>query len=398
MSNQIFEPVEIGGIKLKNKIIRSATHEGLADKQGHPQETLKTKYVQIAKGEGGAIITGYAGITQAGKGAYNMLMIDKDEHIQSYKELVDAVHKYNTPIIMQIAHCGRQTTSRLTGLPTVAPSAIKDKVFANEIPKELSDNEIAELIDDFVKAIIRAKQAGFDGVELHIAHGYLLAQFLSPYMNIRQDQWGGNTENRFRIIAEILNKARKQVGAYPIWAKINAYDNRKNGMRVEEAVKISKLLEQAGCNAIEVSCGVMEDGLLFVRNATSPIDAAYKYMRPFCDFPNIVKILLRPIVSMVLAPKKPLYNYNVPAAEIIKQNVTIPVIAVGGIRSLDDIEEIINNKKADLVSLSRPFILEPSIVAKFKTNKQKTARCKNCCFCLLALLKGEVTKCHFGKV
>ena len=136
----IFEQTEIGTIKLKNRIIRSATHEGLADENGYPTEKLIKKYVTLAKNEVGCIITGFAGIMKNGKtNNYNMLMIDNDSFIDSYSKITNEIHKYDTPIILQIAHCGRQTRSKTTGFPIVAPSPVKDKTYREEIAKELTE-------------------------------------------------------------------------------------------------------------------------------------------------------------------------------------------------------------------------------------------------------------------
>ena len=155
MKNTVFEPIEVAGIVLKNKIIRSATHEGMADADGGPTEQLINLYLQLAKGEVGAIITGYAGIQQNGKSPlYRMLMIDDDRLISRYQQLTEAVHKAQTPIILQIAHCGRQTRSKITGEPTVAPSAIRDKAFSEELPKELTEQDIDEIIHCFVSFVM----------------------------------------------------------------------------------------------------------------------------------------------------------------------------------------------------------------------------------------------------
>jgi len=170
-----FEEAQIGNIKFKNRIIRSATHDGLANNNGMPTRELIDLYKEIALGEVGGIITGYTGIQQDGKASLkNMLMIDKDEFIPKYQELTREIHKYKVPIILQIAHCGRQTKSKITGHPVVAPSRIIDKVFNEDTPIELSEKQIYKIIHNFVLAIERAKKSGFDGVQLHLAHGYLL--------------------------------------------------------------------------------------------------------------------------------------------------------------------------------------------------------------------------------
>jgi 2,4-dienoyl-CoA reductase-like NADH-dependent reductase (Old Yellow Enzyme family) len=171
----VFGDAKIASVTLKNRIISSATHEGMADKNGCPTEMLMKKYELLARGEVGAIITGYAGVQQNGKSPMNnMLMIDNDLQIEPFRKLTRRVHEYDIPVFLQIAHCGRQTRSKVTGFPTIAPSPIRDKIFDEEVPHALSEDEIHELIDNFVLAVERAKKAGFDGVQLHAAHGYLL--------------------------------------------------------------------------------------------------------------------------------------------------------------------------------------------------------------------------------
>lgn len=393
---KVFEETKIGNITLKNRIIRSATHEGLADENGTPTEMLIRKYEALAKGEVGAIITGYAGIQQNGKSPLrNMLMIDRNEHIDSYKKMVNEVHRYNIPIIMQIAHCGRQTTSKITGLPTVSPSPIRDRIYNEDVPLQLSESEIYNIIDNFVLCIERAQKAGFDGVQLHLAHGYLLSSFLSPHMNKRNDKWGGNTENRFRIVNEIMNLSRKRVGNYPILAKINAYEKSHDGIKIEEAVKISEYLEQSGCDAIEISCGIVEEGFVIARGDL-PYDMLFKYNSKMKKIPKFFQPIVKPILKRSIASPQPYFLYNLPNAEEIKRHVKIPVIVVGGIRKMEDIKNIIEQGRCDFVSMSRPFIIEPNIVKKFREGKQSQSRCINCNYCMIGE-ELQSLKCYYGR-
>jgi 2,4-dienoyl-CoA reductase-like NADH-dependent reductase (Old Yellow Enzyme family) len=397
IKRDVFEQSSLAGIKLKNRIIRSATHEGMADHRGFPTQKLRKLYVDLAKGDVGAIITGYAGIQQDGKSSlFAMSMIDSDECIPAYKGIVDAVHEYDTPIIMQIAHCGRQTRSQITGMPTVAPSALRDKFFKEDVSVELSEDAINEIIHNFVAAIVRAQKAGFDGVQLHLAHGYLLSEFLSPYSNRRQDSWGGSTENRFRIVSEIFREAKAKVGDYPILVKLNAYDGRKNGMRTEEAIKMSRLLEKSGCAAIEVSCGVIEDGLFMMRGEKLPVDASMSYMFKYKSLPGFAKTFAKPLINMFMKQPKPIYKYNLDAAIQIKNNLSIPVIVVGGINDLNDIKDIIEND-TDYVSMCRPFIIEPNIVRKFKQGVQTRSKCIMCNNCTI-IAEEKPLKCYHGKL
>jgi 2,4-dienoyl-CoA reductase-like NADH-dependent reductase (Old Yellow Enzyme family) len=396
--NMVFEPTLLAGISLKSRIICSATHEGMADEHGLPTERLKELYVRLAKGGVGAIITGYAGIQQDGKCPFfRMLMVDHDRVVPAYKTITEAVHELETPIILQIAHSGRQTRLKITGQPTVAPSAIRDKFYREDVPKALTEDDIDGTVQNFVSAVGRALQAGFDGVQLHAAHGYLLSEFLSPYSNRRGDKWGGTLENRFRVIAEIYRRAKGVVGDYPILVKLNAYDGRKGGMRVEEAVRIARLLEQSGCAAIEVSCGTVEDGFYMSRGERTPINAVLRYTFKFKSLPTLVKRAIKQFANLLSRPVKPLSNYNVVAARMIKGAVTIPVIVVGGIGSFPEIRDIIEHEKADFVSMCRPFIIEPNIAKKFQERKQEKSRCIRCNYCAIAVEERPL-KCYYGKL
>jgi 2,4-dienoyl-CoA reductase-like NADH-dependent reductase (Old Yellow Enzyme family) len=326
-----------------------------------------------------------------------MLMIDRDALIPAYAELIQSVHEYDTSIILQIAHCGREARSKITGLPTVAPSAIRSKLYSEDMPRELTESGIGEIIENFVNGVRRAQQAGFDGVQLHLAHGFLLAEFLSPHTNRRTDRWGGSTENRFRIVREILTRARAQVGDYPIWVKLNAHDGQKHGMRVEEAVKIARLLEEAGCSAIEVSCGALDDGAYSARNPKNPTEAMFAYHFKFKCTPAWLKPVIRVAADLIVPPARPLRNYNVPAAQAMKAAVSIPVIVVGGLHALDDIVDVFERQQADAVSMCRPFIIEPNIVNKFKEGRQTASCCLMCNYCGVAQQERPL-QCYYGKV
>lgn len=393
----VFGDAEIAGVKLKNRIIRSATHEGMADKNGSPTEMLMKKYELLARGEVGAIITGYAGVQQDGKCSLcNSLMINSDLQIRFYQELTSRVHELDTPIFLQISHSGRQTRSKIIGFTTVAPSPIRDKMYSEDIPHALSETEINEIIDNFVLAIERAKKAGFDGVQLHAAHGYLLSSFLSPHMNKRNDKWGSNTENRFRIIGEILRQARARVDEFPILAKINAYEKSKDGIKIEEAVRISMYLEKAGCDGIEVSCGIAEEGFVTTRG-DFPFEMITTNNFKMERIPRLLYPLVGHVIKRTMVSPGPHFLYNLDHAEEIKKNVSIPIIVVGGIRKLKDIKNIVEKERCDFVSMCRPFIIEPNLVKKFKEGSQSESKCINCNYCTVGSEKHPL-KCYYGRM
>jgi 2,4-dienoyl-CoA reductase-like NADH-dependent reductase (Old Yellow Enzyme family) len=364
----------------------------MSDKDGKPTEELLKKYIALAKGGVGGIITGFIGINQQGMSTgHYMSMINNVETVKAYQQLTAKMHEMGTPIIAQLNHCGGQTKKEATGMPVIAPSKIADYK-----AKEMTNAEILEVIDAFVQGVKNAKEAGFDGGQIHFAHGYLLSEFVSPRMNRRTDVWGGTTENRFRIVKMIFEKARREVGDYPMIVKMNGYETLKNGMTIEEAVTIAKLLEKAGCDGIEVSNGTVKAGLATMRGDV-PWELMVEQNRKWNKMPRLVKQFIGVIAEKTFPQPQPKSLYNLDAAMAIKKAVNIPVIVVGGITNMEDIEDIILNDKCDAVSMSRPFIIEADLVNKFKSGKQTHAKCIQCNFCIIGSESGPL-RCYYGKL
>ncbi len=394
----LFNETKISDLTLKNRIIRSATHDGLADENGAPSDKLIAKYEHLAKSEIGCIITGYAAVSRNGVSPYpRMMKIYDDSVIGKYKELTDAVHRHGVPLVLQIAHCGRQTSSKAIGQQKVAPSNVLHAFYPDKA-KELTENEIFGIINDFVSASVRAEKAGFDAVQLHGGHGYLLHDFLSSYGNRRNDNWGGSIENRCRIV-ELIIKGIKEKTNLPVWIKLSAEDNRKGGMNIDSSVEICKRLEKAGCDAIEVSCGTVQDGMNTMRSELMPMNAVFRYREPCASFPKLLNKIALPAANLInplIKQPKPLENFNVENAGIIKKNVSVPIIVVGGIHKVSDMENILAEGKADFISMCRPFICEPDLAKKLK-NGQAEAKCIMCNYCGLVIEK-EPTRCLYGKI
>jgi 2,4-dienoyl-CoA reductase-like NADH-dependent reductase (Old Yellow Enzyme family) len=391
--NQVFEKTSIAGMTLENRIFRSGAHEGMGLDDGRPDNDILTVYERLAKNKVGAIITGIRAVQQNGRIFSNMCLFDSDSFIDSYKPLVAKVREHDVPLILQIVHGGGQCLPDATK-HTVAPSSISYSGYPK--PRAMSELEIEEVVNSFVKAIVRARKAEFSGVQIHAAHGFLLSAFLSPHFNRRKDRWGGTTDNRFRIVGEIIRRARQQVGDYPILVKISAYDGFKDGATIEESVQIARKLQEVGCDAIEVSCG-NSDWYNTIRVTKIPIQAVLHFNPRYSKMPFLHKKFLSFVAPWVIKRYQPLRNYNVEAARKIKEHVTVPVIVVGGIRRLKDIEEIIGENKADYVSMGRPFVIEPDIVARFFGGQQEESRCLNCGYCVQGVSNAKL-KCYYGRV
>ena len=344
----LFEPIEIAGLHIPNRFVRSATHEWLAGEDGTPTPAIGDMYEELAKYEVGLIISGYSYVNPAGKSSQRQQGIYDDRFIGPYRQITERVHKYGSKIALQVVHGGRQALATPEYPHALAPSAVKDSS-SGITPHAMTEEQIQQTIEDFAQAVRRAQAAGFDAVQLHIAHGFLLSSFISPYTNQRNDKWGGSVENRTRIIVDIIRRARELVGGdLPIMAKMNATDGfGDRGLDAPECVDVAAALESAGVCAIEVSGGIFEAGEVMSRpGINSPEEEAY-----FREY-----------------------------ARMIKQGVGIPVMLVGGLRSMGVMEQMLASGCADMVSLCRPLIREPDLVVKFRDGAQE-AECTSCNEC-----------------
>lgn len=385
---QLFSPNQISNITFKNHILRSATAENMGDERGRPSAELFKKYEALAKGGVGGIITGNIAISQNAKPLLEKeILVMQEENIPSLAKLTKHIHSFGTPILAQLVHTGGQSERG----DAIAPSKVSDYK-----AREMSEEEIREVIEDFSQAILRAKRAGFDGVQLHCSHGFLLSEFFSPRTNKREDQWGGSTQNRTRIALEIIKKARELVGDFPILAKINGYETLKGGIDMQEGVEIAKRLEEYGFDALEVSNGMIKAGMATIRG-NIPSEMIFAFDPKFAKLPKFLKTLLSNIVKFLIPKPKPTQNYNLSSAKMIKEQVKIPVIVVGGITKLEDMKRIIEEKQADFVSLSRPPIIEPSFVKKLQEGRSQESKCIQCNFCLIGSLY-EPLRCYYGRV
>jgi 2,4-dienoyl-CoA reductase-like NADH-dependent reductase (Old Yellow Enzyme family) len=387
----LFSPAKIGNLEIKNRFIHSATYEGMAAEDGTVQDAIIKRYARLAKGEVGLIIPGYLFIHPHGQALKYQTGIHSDEMIPGLKKVVDAVHEHDGRIVFQIAHSGRQTTKELIGRKPKGPSAKWRNPVDFTRPLEMKEAEIHKTIRDFGSAARRAAEAGADGVQLHAAHGYLINQFLSPFYNDRKDDWGGSDENRFRFLKEVMAEVRSALPEnMPVLIKLNSNDfTPREGIVPSLAATYARWLEDLKIDLVEVSCGSVDFAPFNECRGDIPVDemaACFPWWkRPF------VKALLNKWVGKYDLEE----GYNLEAAECIKPALgRIPMSVVGGIRRLNQMEEIITNKKSDFLSMSRPFIREPDIVRKFRQNKANAVACISCNRCVAAILYHLPTRCY----
>ncbi len=340
----LFEPGSIGSLQLPNRLIRSATAEYMSDSTGKPEKPLADLYRELTRGGIGLIITGHAFVHEGGRCNVHMTGIHRDDLIPSLEMLTNAVREEGGRVVVQINHGGRQCPPEaIPGLP-VAPSPIalsKD----GERPQELDEQGIQEIVSAFGDAAGRAKAAGFDGVQIHAAHGYLINQFNSPAANWRPDRWGGTPARRMRFLEEVAASIRDRVGDdYPVLIKLGMEDYVRDGNTLKDNVEIVRHLADWGINALETSGGI---GRTSVR-----------------------KDILRPEEEA----------YFLDSARAARGATDLPIILVGGMRSKQLMEDILQEGSADFISMSRPLIREPDLPLRFREG-QNRASCISCNRC-----------------
>lgn len=346
--SDLFSPVRVGSLTIPNRFVRSATHDFLAAEDGAITDRNVALYAALAEGEVGLIITGHAYVSPAGKASPRQIGAYADDQVEGLARLAAAVHAHPSRVMLQIAHAGRQTKERICGCVPLAPSAVYEPVL-KVMPREMTIGDIRAVVEDFIRAAGRAFQAGFDGVQLHGAHGYLLSSFFSPHTNRRTDAYGGSTANRARAAVEILKGIKERCGRdFPVIIKLNSEDFMMGGLEVEESVRVARLLAGEGLDGIEVSGGTSEGGK----------GSMWPGLR-----------------------REEEEGYFMPAAERIKAAVSIPVFGLGGFRTLRAMERAVSSGRVDLVSLSRPLIRDPALVRKLRTGEVPASACISCNKC-----------------
>jgi len=362
MPSVLFSPLAIGSMTLANRFVRSATWEALAGADGSVSERLADMMIELGSGELGAIISGHAYVSREGQAGPWQLGIYDNRLVAGLAELTANMKRRGSRAIAQLAHAGLVAADALSGLPAIAPSPMAGR--GGRPVREMTDQDIAALTRAFADAAGRARRAGFDAVQLHAAHGFLLSQFLSPYFNRRTDRYGGSVENRARLLLEVLGATRAAVGDdYPVLVKINAEDFIDGGFTVNDMVATCRLLERAGINAVEMSGGTVAETSRFSACRTETA------RRP---------------------EEEPYYR---DAARRYKDAIGVPLILVGGIRSFEAAEQVVSQGLAAAVALCRPLIAEPGLVRRWKSGDRSPSICTSCNQCFEPASTGEGIRC-----
>lgn len=341
MASALFEEVELGGLRVRNRLVRAATYEGLATDRGEVTPELRAIYQELAEGGVGAIIAGYAYVTRDEQPNPRMLGIYDDALVPGLRTLVEATHAGGAAIVSQIVYGGSATKLDPPSARILGPSAVANPK-TGVVPVEATAADLHMLAEAFAAAAVRAREAGFDGVELHAAHGYLLSQFLNPLLNRRADSYGGPIENRARLAVEAVRAVRTAVGeGFPVFVKLNSSDGVEGGLTEEDSLAAAKLLVDAGASGVEVS-GAWRACRL----------ADYAGEPFFADY-----------------------------AKRLAREVGAPVILTGGVRSVGAMERLAREGGIAAFGLCRPLISEPDLPNRWKRDPHAAPRCVSCNGC-----------------
>jgi 2,4-dienoyl-CoA reductase-like NADH-dependent reductase (Old Yellow Enzyme family) len=356
MLTDLFKPYSIGKLELRNRFVRSATWDATADSSGTVTDNSVALYQELGQGGVGLIVTGYAFISPLGQVTHGQYGAHTDNMIPGLHRLVQVVHQSGAKIALQIVHAGIYSSYlSQRGITALAVSRMSE---VNSPHRKMTEEEIESIVSDFASAAVRAREVGFDALQLHGAHGFLMSQFLSLTHNRRTDQWGGSLENRRRFHLEAIRRIRQAVGTdFPLMIKFGVQDDREGGLTLSEGLETADYMVKQSMDAIEVSVGF---GMPTQVRKEGESEQAYFRER----------------------------------ATAVKQTVTVSVIAVGGIRSLEMAQGIVDSGDADLIAMCRPFIREPNLVNRWQRGECEPARCISCNLCFGIVRNGEPLECE----
>jgi len=379
---KVLSPGKIGGLELRNRIIRSGCFEGMCH-GGYPSEQLLEHHREVAAGGTAMTTVAYCSVSFDGR-AFGHEIWMREEIVPDLKKITDAVHREGAAVNIQLGHCGYFSNKNVIGRRPIGASR-KFCTFRYAFAHEMTEEEINRVKEDFGKAAQLTIQAGFDAVEIHSGHGYLLSQFLSPYTNMRKDRYGGSLENRLRFPASVVKHVRETVGPdFPILIKMNVSDGFKGGLELDEAIEVAKRYEAEGASALVPSGGFTAKTPFYMMRGRIPL-------KEWVQGPKSVfeKVGLRLFGSILVQtyPFEEMFFLN--EARKIKDAVSIPCVLIGGICSIDNMEKAMQ-EGFDFVEIGRALIREPDLVRRMERGDWQASQCDHCNRCVAEMENGGV--------
>ena len=379
MRARVFGPARLGSLQLRNRIIKTATYEGMCP-GGVPSDALIKHHRDLAIGGVGMTTVAYCAVSPNGR-TFEEQMYMREEIVPKLRELTAAVHAEGAAVSIQLGHCGYfSRNTMLPGRRSLGPSfRLNEYGLMAGVPfaRAMGEDDIANVIEEFGVAAAMAVQAGFDAVELHLGHGYLLSQFLSPATNRRRDAWGGSLDNRMRLPLAVLARTRERVGPdFPILAKTNLRDGFRGGLELEESVGVAQRLEAAGIDAIVLSGGFTSKTPFYLFRGARPLKEMIEV-----EHNPLQKLTLRFFGRRVIKeyPFKEMFFLD--DALAVRRAVRVPLVLLGGILSVDNLETAMR-EGFDFVAMGRALIADPDLIKRMQTGEATRSRCISCNKCV----------------
>ncbi len=379
---KVLSPGKIGGLELRNRIIRSGCFEGMCP-GGYPSEPLLEHHREVAAGGTAMTTVAYCSVSFDGR-AFGHEIWMREEIVPDLKKITDAVHREGAAVNIQLGHCGYFSNKNVIGRRPIGASR-KFCTFRYAFAHEMTEEEINRVKEDFGKAAQLASEAGFDAVEIHSGHGYLLSQFLSPYTNMRKDRYGGSLENRLRFPASVVKHVRETVGPdFPILIKMNVSDGFKGGLELDEAIEVAKRYEAEGASALVPSGGFTAKTPFYMMRGRIPLKEWIHGPKGLLE-----KVGLRLFGSIFVQtyPFEEMFFLN--EARKIKDAVNIPCVLIGGICSIDNMEKAMQ-EGFDFVEIGRALIRDPDLVRRMERGDWQASQCDHCNRCVAEMENGGV--------
>ena len=388
MESSVFTPVNIGPVTLRNRVIRSAAFENMAYGNA-PSQDLYDYHVAVARGGVGMTTLAYASVNRSGLSFEGQLWM-REEIVPGLRRITDAVHAQGAKCSIQLGHCGNMTHRSTCGcMPVGASSGFN--LYSPTFVRGLKIAEIDALVADFGHAVDLAREAGFDCVEIHAGHGYLISQFLSPYTNHRKDEYGGSLENRMRLMQRVIRCVLEHAGDdMGVIVKMNMHDGFKGGMQRAECLEVARELERLGVHALVLSAGFVSKAPMEVMRGAMPLKTMAHYMNPW-KFWWLKALVLA--FGRILIPTVPYKDaYFLDDAKQFRQAVRMPLIYVGGLTSLDKMEEVLDAGFQGL-QVARALVHDTDFVNKLRSGEERCSGCGHSNYCIGRMYTLEM-KCH----
>ncbi len=397
MNSQLFTPYQLGPITLRNRTIRSAAFENMCP-GNLPSEQLHNYHLSVAEGGVGMTTVAYCAVDQSGVSFDGQLYV-REEAKEGLKKLTDAVHAAGAKASIQLGHCGNMTHFYTCGyrIPVGASSGFN--LYSPTIVRGLRKDEIYQIVLNFGKAVDFCRECGFDCVEIHAGHGYLISQFISPYTNRRRDEYGGSLENRMRFMNEVLTEVMKHAGDdMAVVVKTNMYDGFKSGMQVDDCITVAKEIEKHKVHALILTAGFVSKAPMVVMGGAMPLKTLAHYMNPWTFWWLKMGLAL---VGRWMIPTVPFKEtFFLETAKRFRKEIKCPIIYVGGIQSRENCETVLN-EGFELIQMAHVLIQDPAFVNHMKEAEERSeaegksyhSACKRSNYCVGRMYTIDM-KCH----